>query len=228
MSTQTGARNDWHCRIYRYFEQGVVLHPSKEADLGIPFGDVMSSGVDINVMGIEGTVTVKSKNSEYKVNVDADTSGVFPIFTLKLEDGTKVDLSKLKVAVDFDYHKALFPSKVEKFGRANNIEDTGDVSGDMLENFDNLELEGKYNFCLQRIAYLNKLLDAHKLEEKKLVYRFEQAGKKLYTQRHLLLISRVDAVKANLFDMESWSKSVLLTMEKQKMVSEGFAMNASA
>jgi|TARA_B110000211_G_scaffold28542_1_gene28929 hypothetical protein len=224
----TEARNDWHCRLYRHFQQGIVLHPSKEADLGMRFGDVMSSGVDITIMGLEGVVTVKDKTTNYQVNVDADTSDILPKFTVTLKDGTTLDLSKVKVAVDFDYHKALFPSKLEKFGKPAEIKDTGELSGDMLEHFESLDLEGKYNFCTNRTAYLNKLLEAHKLEEKKLVYRFEQSGKKLYTQRHLLLISRVDAVKANLFDMDSWTKGVLLTMEKQKMVGEGFTMKASA
>lgn len=225
--SSTEARNDWHCRLYRHFQQGIVLHPSKEADLGMPLGDAMSSGVDITVMGLEGIVNVKNKADHYSVDVKADTTGIFPKFTLELNDGTTIDLSKIKVAVDFDYNKALFPSKLEKFGKPAEIKDTGELSGDMLEHFEQLDLEGKYNFCTNRTAYLNKLLESHKLEEKKLVYRFEQAGKKLYTQRHLLLISRVDTVKANLFDMESWTKNVLLTMERKNMVSEGFTLKTS-
>lgn len=226
--SNTETRNDWHCRIFRYFEQGVVLHTSKEADLGVPLGDVMSSGVDVRVMGVEGRVTVYDKKDSYQVNVVGDTTGVNPKFTIGLRDGLEVDISKLKVAIDFDYNKALFPSRLEKFGKPNEISDTGELSGEMIENFDSLDLEGQYQFCTQRVAYLKKLLEEHKLEEKKLVYRFEQADRKLYTQRHLLLISRVDAVKAHLFDLESWTKNVLLTMERKRMVGEGFAMKAQA
>jgi hypothetical protein len=174
-------------------------------------------------MGIEGNALIKSGSSEYQAQVTADVSERLPRFSLKLSDGTLVDLSNLRVAVDFDYKKSISPTKSESFGRANEIKDTGDISGVMLTNYESYDLTGKYTFCNHQIAYLTKLQISHELELNILVARFKQAKKKLYTQRHLLLISRVDAVKNNLADVKAWLNDVILEMEKEGMVSGGFA-----
>lgn len=220
-------RNDWRSRHFRHFTQSLTIFPSKEADLAITLGEAISSGIDVQVMGIEGNVKVKTSQTEYESNVHVDLKERLPKFSVVLNDGTSIDLSNLRVAVDLDYKKCLFPSKTESFGRPNEIEDTGQVSDELLVNYEKYDLAGKYKFCNHQIAYLTKLLSAHELEVSKLVYRFEQANKKLYTQRHLLLISRVEAVKGNLIDVKAWLNDVLIEMEINKVISEGFSKKVS-
>jgi hypothetical protein len=207
-------RNDKVKRLYRCFSQAITITPSVEGDLSIPIGDLVSQGADIRFVGIEGEVSYTHDGFVERTPIKLGQDGKFPTFIATLNNGDKIDISKLKVAVDIDYNDLFFPKRTESYGKVDEIKDLGKLSPVATNNYNSLAPKEKFAWLSDRVSYLTSLRAKHELQLNVLVSRYKNQRRKLHDNRHLLLQSRFDTVTEQLIESKSWYNKTLVELVK--------------